>query len=304
MGEYLNPPSMAGQPRVAIAIPSYLREQVLLETLRQVVALDPPADEVLVIDQTAEHEPETDLILRAWDQSKTIRWIKHSPANLPGARNRAVSECSCDIIIFIDDDVNLPVDFVARHVAAHREAHFAAITGPVYGPLLPGKPSREGTGNSVDVEPVVQQDHLYGGNFSIRKGIFVACGGFDEQYVASANYEENDFARRLMKSGYKIGYAADACLLHLKAPSGGCRIPGNRRNAEWTKSVCYLLFAFRHAQSAAEFGSIFWGALRAGPLRKENILKPWLLPVALLSFVYAAAQGFKRSRKRVQSPFA
>ena len=44
---------------VSVAIPTYNRERVLIDTIEHVLAQNPPADEVLVIDQTEEHEPET-----------------------------------------------------------------------------------------------------------------------------------------------------------------------------------------------------------------------------------------------------
>ena len=75
---------------VCIAIPTYNRERVLLDTLEQVLAQDPPADEVLVVDQTVEHERETEEYLSHAHEEGKIRWVKHQPPNLPGARNRAL----------------------------------------------------------------------------------------------------------------------------------------------------------------------------------------------------------------------
>ena len=73
---------------VCVGIPTYNRERVLVETIEQVLAQDPPADEVLVVDQTETHGPETEAYLARADEAARIRWIKHWPPNLNGARNR------------------------------------------------------------------------------------------------------------------------------------------------------------------------------------------------------------------------
>ena len=44
---------------VSIVIPTYRREQVLVDTIRYLQALCPPADEILIIDQSEQHEAST-----------------------------------------------------------------------------------------------------------------------------------------------------------------------------------------------------------------------------------------------------
>ena len=114
---------------VALAIPTYNRERVLVDTLKQVLAQDPPADEILVIDQTVEHEHETEEYLTKADDTGRIKWIKHSPPNLNGARNRALWETICDILIFIDDDVELVPSFIEKHIRNYTDNVVVAVAG-------------------------------------------------------------------------------------------------------------------------------------------------------------------------------
>ena len=44
-------------------------------------------------------------------EGRLLRLVMDAP-NLPAARNRAVEETTCDIIRFIDDDVEIPPGFV------------------------------------------------------------------------------------------------------------------------------------------------------------------------------------------------
>jgi GT2 family glycosyltransferase len=288
------------QQTIAVAIPTYGRDEVLIDTIRNVLAQARRPDEIIVVDQTELHEDHVERCLRDFHYQKQIRWIKHSPPNLPGARNRAVNEARSDLIIFIDDDVVLPKDYVLRHLRSHDRTKYAAIVGPVVeNQKLIDSWGLDWTGKEL----VGNTRELRGGNFSIKRDVFIACGGFDEGFVRSANYEENDFARRLLKYGYLIGFNEQVRLLHLKAPVGGCRIPGNRSAPEWTKSYCYLLFCFRHAVGIREIIRLLQEALRGGPLRKENVFSPsrWIL--AWGSFLFAISRALLNARRGVLSPF-
>ncbi len=68
--------------RIAVAIPTYNREKVLVETIEQVLAQDPPADEIIVVDQTIDHSQATIAFLAEAEQLGKLRWIKHHPPNL------------------------------------------------------------------------------------------------------------------------------------------------------------------------------------------------------------------------------
>jgi len=79
---------------LSIAIPTFGREGVLLDTLDQVLAAKPADAEVLVVDQTADHEVATRQRLHAWADAGDIRWIQQQqqqqPPSLTNARNRAL----------------------------------------------------------------------------------------------------------------------------------------------------------------------------------------------------------------------
>ena len=53
---------------LSIVIPTYAREQVLCETIRYLLDSVSTEDEILVVDQTLQHEKETDNLLKGWDR--------------------------------------------------------------------------------------------------------------------------------------------------------------------------------------------------------------------------------------------
>src|SRR4051812_40375016 len=96
---------MDGRVRITAAIPTYRREEVLLDTLRALFNLDPPADEILVLDQTERHDRATAQQLQAWQNAGRIRWITLAPPSIPHAMNQGLLAARCEVVLFLDDDI-------------------------------------------------------------------------------------------------------------------------------------------------------------------------------------------------------
>ena len=68
---------------LTIIIPTYGRDEILVETLRH--AVNPPASEIIVIDQTEEHSSHGSCALHSWQA-----WLRSlpSPVLLPTTPRR------------------------------------------------------------------------------------------------------------------------------------------------------------------------------------------------------------------------
>lgn len=281
---------------LCVAIPTYGREQVLLDSIRYVLTQDPPAQEILVIDQTQKHETATEESLHRWNEEGRIRWIKHSPPNLPAARNRALRETECDVILFIDDDVVLPMDFVGKHLGNYDNSDIAAVAGRVVEDNWrpPPRPRKKwppimdaaflDRGGECRIERV---GGVPGGNHSVRAHALRSIGGYDENFsVGPAIREESDAAIRLWKAGYRIDFDPDAWLIHLAAPAGGCRADTGWE--PWMMSFSLLYFAFKHLYP----GYWFWEQVcfripRSHVFCRKNLLRPWRIPGAIAAYLKA-----------------
>ena len=60
---------MPGSLPITIAIPTYRREQVLVDTIESLLRLEPRAGELLVVDQTFDHSPAVSASLAKWSAS-------------------------------------------------------------------------------------------------------------------------------------------------------------------------------------------------------------------------------------------
>lgn len=228
-------------PSISVIIPTYNREKALRDTLADVLKQDYPDFEVVVVDQTSTHEPETQTYLEELAASGKIGWFRVDWASLPGARNYAVRRSRGEIILFIDDDVELPAGFLHAHARNYVEQpEVGAIAGRVFDRM---KLSDSGGGLTIEDLPPEAMDpgiawyyidlvhtvkpqrviSVRGCNMSFRRDIFEKYGlQFDERFRGSAVREESDFCLRLRQTGYKIWYDPEAHLVHLGEESGGC----------------------------------------------------------------------------------
>lgn len=288
---------------LTIAVPTFGREAVLLNTLQQVLAARSPTAEVLVVDQTPDHLPETTRQLATWAEQKSIRWIQHQPPSLTGARNRALREARGDVVLFLDDDVCVPPQLFGEHVRLFSDVAVAAVTGQVWNCIDPAEPPPidrpdRGTRPHSDEKTMSDARNISGGNHSVRRSVALAIGGYDPAFRGSALGEDMDFSQRLLLAGHRIMYNPAAWIIHLGIKSGGCSVGKGSPWPEWQHSGSLLLYAFRHGRRQRNFGQIFWMALRNGPLRREVVKNPILWPCAWWGFFCGLAYGWRHRRFR------
>ena len=267
---------------LTIAIPTYRREQVLIETIESLLALDPRAAEILVLDQTADHEPQTEVMLRKWNEEGQVRWIRLPEPSIPGAMNKGLLDARQDIVLFLDDDI-VPFDrLVAEHMNAHRAGHWL-VAGRVLQPWdddisnVPWSAKQFASTESREI------DGFMGGNFSLWRNEVLELGGFDENFVRVAYHFEREFADRWRARGRKIHFCPDAAIRHLKATSGGTRTFGEHLTtlfpAHSVGAYYYLLRSQRAEGCVREF---FARPFRA-VMTRHHLRRPWWIPVTLFA---------------------
>lgn len=209
---------------VSVLICTYNREDMLVNTLNDVLMQKGENVEVIVIDQTEKHQPDTEKYLDSIEP--LIRHIKQSPS-LTKARNRALREARGDILIFIDDDVKLSSDFIAEHVNAHN-AGYQVVQGRVLEEKCKTPSSSPQIMNDWikikgrnDCKATGVTNTLTGCNFSIEKCVVKNIGYFDEKFQGLAIREDADYAIRCYRGGMKMIFWAPAELIHLRSSVGG-----------------------------------------------------------------------------------
>ncbi len=252
---------------ITIAIPTYNRGAILVETIERLLALTPRADAILIADQTKQHPADTEQRLRAWHDDGAIRWMRLEEPSIPKAMNDALVAATTELVLFFDDDLIPDAGIVAAHVDAHREHDVWAVAGQV---LQPGEAvwsaeARPPLSNSrADTKAEALPPHsidfkfnssegtfitnVMAGNLSVNRNRALQIGGFDENFIGAAYRFETDFAMRIAAAGGRIWFEPRASIRHLQLSTGGLRSYGDHRSAPVpAHSAGDYYFALHHA---------------------------------------------------------
>jgi GT2 family glycosyltransferase len=286
---------------ISVAIPTFLREHVLLHTVEYLLRQNPKPDEILVVDQTLHHEPQTEDQLQRWYSEGQIRWIRLDKPSIPAAMNRALISAKHDIVLFLDDDIVPRSELIATHVKNYSDPLICGVAGQV---LQPGQ-------QPVDAETVTQDTTVSAGaflfngtrkqlitdciaaNFSVRREKALMIGGFDENFIGDAYRFETEFCRRLSRNDGKIIFEPEASVRHLQIKTGGTRTYGSHMTSarpDLTSGEYY--FILLEYSGVARVRYILYRMMRSLG-RKFYLLHPWWLPVKL----YAELRGLLLAAK-------
>src|SRR5437773_3442384 len=295
---------------VTVAIPTYDRGPVLTDTVAALLRQTPAAGEIVVIDQTAEHEPAVARRLAGWEALGFIRWLRRERPSVPAAMNLALVAARCPVVLFLDDDIIPAPGLIAAHAACYADPKVWAVAGQV---LQPGEspsparpaPAREGIWKDLNfpfsgTEPCAVLNCM-AGNLSVRRDRALQAGGLDENFVAVAYRFETEFCRRLAARGGKIWFAPEASIRHLRAPRGGTRAYGDHlRTGRPEHSVGEYYFALRHGLGLETLRFMAYRLYREVRTR-HHLTHPWWIPIKLLAelrgLVWAVRLAYRGPRR-------
>lgn len=215
--------------KVSVVVPTYRREDLLCQTLRDVLALEWPDYEVIVVDQTERHLPETEAYLAA--VAHRIVRLSHRPPSVVAAVNRGLVSAGGEIVLFLDDDVRLPdPGLIAQHAANYTGASIAGVAGrvldaerPVPGRFDPrsGDPVWGFFHSGWTHDTRCEVTTAPGANVSFRRDVLRAVGGVDERFAGNAFRWENDLCLRLRAAGHRVIYDPRPTVHHFYGRPGG-----------------------------------------------------------------------------------
>jgi len=289
-----------------------MREEVLLETVQQVLNQDPRATEVIVVDQSPLHEAATETRLAELDRSGLITWIRLAEPSIPKSMNYGLRLASQPIVLFVDDDIVTARDLVGSHATAHTLFPEAkAVVGQVLQPGETGiavKPSCPRTGLYADLEfPFFSIDeswisNVMAGNLSVNREFALEIGGFDENFTGVAYRFESEFARRLIAYGGRIRYCPRASINHLRASRGGTRSTGSHlTSADPKHGIGDYYFAFLQGNALESWCYSFRRLFREIRTR-FHLTHPWWIPVKLFGEMRAFYAGRRMAIQNNRNP--
>lgn len=264
---------------ITVAIPTYNRGAIVVETIRRLFALTPPPDAIIVVDQSAEENRP----LSQWHRQGRIRLIRLGAPSIPHAMNEALIAAATPVVLYLDDDVEPSPELIAAHEQSHASDETWAVVGQI---LQPGEEPEHFDQPEDDLEFHFSHDsgrfvaNVMAGNLSVKRGPAIAAGGFDENFIGAGYRFETDFALRLLAAGGKIWFSPEASLRHLKLSSGGLRSFGDHRSSPSpAHSAGDYYFAIHHRPPLWRYAL---RRIRRNVATRYHLSHPWTVPTKLI----------------------
>ena len=218
---------------ISIVVPTLNRGNDILSLLHGIEELNPKPAELIIIDQTDTYPEHLKFEIENKIQNTTINVLyqKSDIKSAGSARNIGVYLSTNEHIIFIDDDVILPIDFCAKYNKCFKDNPILdAIAGRV-----------EETNQTITYNLPIQFKDKYVGflfrpmnygyylaefadlgscNMGIKKSVFLSLNGFD---ASMKRLEDSDLSFRFHKKGFKSIYNPSIYLTHKLTLTGANR---------------------------------------------------------------------------------
>lgn len=182
-------------PKISAVITTWNRSKMLNRAIQSVLAQTFSDFELLILDNSSTDD--TALVARSFRDPR-IRYIKHPPVNIAGARNIGLHESAGEYLAFLDDDDEWLPEKLADELSVFEKDATRKI-GFVYGAYIhvdeaTGKtfetiyPKHRG---DVYAYAVSHEDTFTGAasNPMLRKSAVVEVGGYDERVTTGEDYE-------------------------------------------------------------------------------------------------------------------
>ena len=204
--------------QISVVIATYNRLPLLLGLLEDLAGQVAPGPfDVTVVDDGSSEPVAAALSEQRWPFP--LRVITQPNAGQARARHRGIEASSGEIIVIVDDDMQLPADFLAQHRAQHERG--AEVVLGLLRPAddLHDKPiferfhaaQLERFVNAVRSGTPLSGSELCTGNVSLRRAHYLHIGGFDPQLARS---EDRDLGIRLHQAGARFVLCEEAFTKH------------------------------------------------------------------------------------------
>jgi GT2 family glycosyltransferase len=254
---------------------------------------------VFVVDASPIEERLTEARVARYPQ--WLRYIVFTErGNASRQRNTALKQCTGDIVLFLDDDVEFGPDLIAKYLAAFRETGADGINGLV---LIPNEaPSHApklvhtipiqyaGGPNYQAYDGIIETHVICSASFGATRPSLLAVGGFDEQLHGTR--DDVDLGLRMVKKGFRVLHHNSPRLLHLMAKGNGSRSPEMGR--EWATANLFY-FQFTHYWPASKRAGLKWRTLwdYCRPSRH------WLEPSVIAGRWSSVHRAYREATQRV-----
>jgi glycosyltransferase involved in cell wall biosynthesis len=188
-----------------------------------------PPSQVIIVDATPEKDRLSGIYYqREWPFQLEVVW--QTSKGSCRARNEGIELSTGDYIVFGDDDIRLPEDFIENHIRFMQTYQVDACNGldiradhPAQDLNDLSKKRNEYFLSNTAVPGV--SNNFNNANSCISRKVLMQVPGNDVNYDGGYG-EDSDFGLSLVKKGFVLLHNPYSVNLHLKPPAGGYRFWG------------------------------------------------------------------------------
>lgn len=238
---------ITGTPTVSYIIPTMFRQEYTLQLLDDLANQDYKPTEVIVVDATPVSERNIDLYQnKSYPFDLKIIWQQSKGSCR--ARNEAIAISTGEYIVFGDDDIRVPENFIANHIRFLQKYNVGACNGL---DIRADHHEQDLDDLKLKLEQMEPSQFMGGcsqmfsnANSCVKREFVNQLVGNDVNFDGGYG-EDSDFGMSLSKIGVIVLANPFAVNLHLKPPSGGYRFWGtqakiigkNRKIQPWELDV-------------------------------------------------------------------
>ncbi len=222
-------PCDTAMPGITAVIATRDRGTRVVLAVESIFANRHPGPEVVVVDQSGERD--TEAAVEKFLGRADFKYIRSETKGISAGRNLGVKHATHDLIAFTDDDCLVASNWLQTITEAFTSD---GRVGLVFGTVL-AIPTDPGVATVTSYRPRAPslacglQGKLLvngiSGCMAVRRSMWRALGGFDEQLGVGAVYlsgEEADLTLRALAGGYFVRVIPAACVTH----TGLCPLEG------------------------------------------------------------------------------
>lgn len=209
----------------SVVIPLFNKEGLIGDTLRSVLAQKYQNFEVIVIDDGSTDQSAS-VVTAIAESEPRIRLIGQANAHVSAARNHGIRESKGDYVAFLDADDLWTANHLEELSLLAREFPEAGMLGTAYARRLAGRSDQAGivrdlVGRRALVDDyfitAVDYQFIYTSSIAIRKDVFEAVGGFDEE---DKLFSEDLALWARVAARYRVAYSGFVTVIY------NCDVPG------------------------------------------------------------------------------
>lgn len=219
-----------GSPKVSYIIPTMFRQDYTLQLLSDLDLQSYPVTQVVIVDATPEGKRDESLYAeKAYPFELIVKWQESKGSCR--ARNEAIELCTGDYIVFGDDDIRIPSDFIENHIRFLQTYNVGACNGLD----IRADHQKQGLKDlESKIESLGSKRWIVGCTQMFSNANSCVKSEFVKQLVGNdINFdggygEDSDFGMSLSKIGVVVLHNPFSVNLHLKPATGGYRFWGTQ----------------------------------------------------------------------------